>query len=89
MFDGGRHRSGYTGNSAFSITDGSYFQLRFFHSQQTPSKRNIDADAHIRKNSLYHYNVTLRIFNESMDLCLPEPDMTGIEMHDSQLFDAI
>ena len=57
--------------------------------QKTPSKNETDAKTHIRNNAFYHYNVTLRIFNETMDLCLLEPVIKGIELHDSQLFDGL
>jgi hypothetical protein len=63
--------------------------LTFSHSQKTFNKKDTIADTQIRKNVFYHYNVTLRIFNETMDLCLPEPDVNGIEVHDSRLFDGL
>ena len=63
--------------------------LKVFGSQKAFSKKNVTAYGQIRRNAFYHYNITLRIFNESMDLCLPEPDVTGIEVQDSQPFDGL
>lgn len=63
--------------------------LTYSLSQNRFSKKDDVADTQIRKNVFYHYNVTLRIFNETMDLCLPGPDVNAIEVHDPRLFDGL